>query len=117
MLLGCGDHHPSEFKPFRTEGACAQDDTCSDCTPEGLAIFLLVVEEGVFLGANGWSAAFERPLGQPNGPARNITASDGRVVGLSRSFASGTSVHYNLSCVNSPPRLQGYNCSRIDWAA
>ena len=39
VYLGCGDHHPSDGKPFRS--AC-DDDLCSDCTPEGIALYLLV---------------------------------------------------------------------------
>ena len=60
--------------------------------------------------------AFDKPLGAPLGPALNVTDEDGQVVALTRTFASGTSVWYNLSCVNSPPKQEGYGCSRIDWA-
>ena len=49
------------------------------------------------------------------GPAKNETDANGAVVGLSRSFESGTHVTYNLSCVNSPPRQEGYGCSTITW--
>eukprot|EP00662_Eupelagonemidae_sp_cell21_P024608 gene24608-27378_t len=83
VYLGCGDHNPSGGKPFHH--SCA-DDLCTDCTPEGIAIFLLVVEEGVFLGSNGWDPAFDRPLGAPLGPAANVTDHAGVVVGLTRSF-------------------------------
>ena len=103
VYVGCGDHHPSENKPVPP---CEQD-LCTDCTPDGIAIFLLLVEEGVFLGANGWDPAFDRPLGEPKGPASNVTGAGGEVVGLERSFASGTVVYYNLT----------NNSATIDWAA
>ena len=112
VLLGCGDHHPSDGQPFAH--AC-EDDLCTDCTPEGIAIFLLVAETGVLLGSNGWSPVFERPLGQPTGPPVNVTNDRGEVVGLQRSFASGTKVYYNLTCVNAPVRQSGHGCSRIEW--
>lgn len=99
-------------KPFKHN---CTDDLCTDCTPEGIGIYLLVVEEGVFLGGNGWDPVFDKPLGQPLGPAKNETDASGAVVGLSRSFESGTHVHYNLSCSNSPPRQEGYGCSTITW--
>ena len=35
--------------------------------------------------------------GAPNGPATNVTGSDGGVVGMRRSFASGTKVYFNLT--------------------
>jgi hypothetical protein len=112
VYIGCGDHHPSDGKPFTHT---CEDDLCTDCTPEGLAIYLLIAETGVILGSNGWDDAFERPLGQPLGPPTNVTDSTGAVVALTRKFASGTSVWYNLTCVNSPPKQAGYNCSRIEW--
>lgn len=72
----------------------------------------------VILGSNGWDDAFEKPLGQPLGPPTNVTDSTtGRVVALTRKFASGTSVWYNLTCVNSPAKQAGYNCSRIEWGS
>jgi hypothetical protein len=46
-----------------------------------------------------------------------VTDSVGEVVALTRKFASGTTVWYNLSCVNSPPKQEGYGCSHIDWAS
>ena len=113
VYVGCGDHNPSEGKPFRHN---CTDDLCTDCTPEGIAIFLLIVEEGVFLGTDGWDPAFDKPLGAPLGPALNVTDEGGEVVALTRKFASVTSVFYNLSCVNSPAKQEGYGCSRIDWA-
>ena len=44
VYIGCGDHNPSEGKPFKHN---CTDDLCTDCTPQGIAIFLLLVEEGV----------------------------------------------------------------------
>jgi hypothetical protein len=41
----------------------------SKCSNDTLARFLLVVEKGCFLGTNGWDQAYERPLGDPLGPA------------------------------------------------
>jgi len=112
VYVGCGDHHPSDGKPFTHT---CEDDLCTDCTPEGLAIYLLIAERGVILGSNGWSTAFEQPLGEPLGPALNVTNSSGAVIALTRTFASGTSVRYDLTCVNSPPKQEGYNCSSIVW--
>jgi len=112
IYIGCGDHHPSDNKPFKHT---CDDDLCTDCTPEGLAIYLLIAETGVILGSNGWDEAFEKPLGQPLSPAMNVTDSTGAVVALTRTYASGTKVRYNMTCVNSPPKQDGYNCSHIEW--
>ena len=62
------------------------NDTSSQCSNEEVAMFLLVVEERVFFGCNGWSDDFAKPLGNPLG---NATKS-GHV--WSRKFISGTSV-------------------------
>lgn len=144
VYIGCGDHNPSEGKPFKH--TCA-DDLCTDCTPQGIAIFLLLVEEGVcefqpppglasspagrrapmpprcalqfvvqlmmpfvcvpvVLGTNGWDPAFEKSLGAPLGPAVNVTNNVGELVGLTREFASGTRVAFNLS----------NNSAVVEWA-
>ena len=93
IWLGCSDHMN---KPPRKGQPPDPDDLSTDCAPEALPLFLLVVEPGVFLGANGWDPAFDRPLGHPHGPAQNIT--DGQtVVGLTRSFTGGARVVWNLT--------------------
>ena len=72
----------------------------------------------VLCSGNGWHEDFDKPLGLPVGRATNVTdPQTGEVVGLTRSFASGTVVHYNLTCSNTPARQEGYNCSRIDWGS
>ena len=76
------------------------------CTPDDVMLFLLVVEEGMVLGCNGWGAAHRTPeaagaaippswwvsrLGNPLGPpalARGV---------VSRSFDSGVRVRYDLA--------------------
>eukprot|EP00117_Sycon_ciliatum_P045242 scpid73696/ scgid32539/ len=65
------------------------NDTSSQCTEKDVAMFLLVVEEGMFLGTNGWSDEFSNPLGNPLGNATEA----GKV--WSRKFSSGTSVTYD----------------------
>lgn len=62
MLLfwvGCGDHSNNahyvskELDPY---------DLATDCSVNHHAMFLMMVEEGVFLGANGWHADYDKPL-------------------------------------------------------
>ena len=67
------------------------NDTSSQCSTKDIAMFLLVVEERMFIGCNGWSHDFAKPLGNPLG---NATQS-GHV--WSRKFNSGTSVTLNES--------------------
>jgi len=55
----------------------------------GLAAFLMVMDNRVFLQCEDWLEEFAKPVGKPNGPA---TVS-GKV--YSRSFASGTSATWN----------------------
>eukprot|EP00038_Savillea_parva_P016780 m.18063 g.18063 ORF g.18063 m.18063 type:complete len:491 (-) comp3561_c0_seq1:59-1531(-) len=77
-----GDQHwttdPND--PASLQGQCV-----GDC----LARFLLLVEEGVFLGTNGWDETYELPLGNPLGPA---VYTDGSPATLHRNFSSGTYV-------------------------
>ena len=62
-----------------------------------IALFLLMVEEGMMIGANGWSEDYDKPLGKPLGPATNITGNSGSTTtGLERSFESGTKVTFDL---------------------
>ena len=76
VYVTSGDDHR------KTDG----NDTRSHCSEKDVAIFLLVLEERMFLGCNGWSDDFAKPLGNPLG---NATQS-GHV--WSRKFNSGTSV-------------------------
>lgn len=62
------------------------------CTKDTLARFLLVVEEGCFLGSNGWDADYERPLGVPLSAPVYTPAAGSRPATLHRNFTSGTSV-------------------------
>lgn len=64
----------------------------SKCTTDTLARFLLAVEKGCVLGANGWDPAYDRPLGDPLGTAVYTNASAGHPATLHRNFSSGTSV-------------------------
>ena len=50
IWLGCGDHGAPNAKQKPDD----PDDVMTDCDPSALPLFLLVVERGVFLGANGW---------------------------------------------------------------
>jgi hypothetical protein len=70
-------------------------NTTSQCTDEQLAKFMLVVEEGAFVGCNGNDARFDLPLGNPTGPAVEKPASH-----WTRSFSSGTQVWYDESTHN-----------------
>jgi len=63
--------------------------TESTCTQRDIILFLLAVEEGCILGCDGWDPQFEKPLGNPLGPA----TVEGDV--YTRKFASGTSVTWN----------------------
>lgn len=72
----------------------------SVCKKNTVAVFLLAVERGAVIGCNGWDEQFEKPLGDPLGPARV----EGDVV--SRNFTSGTWVSYNA----------GTNEANIHWA-
>ena len=59
MTVGCGDHSNNahyvskQLDPY---------DLATDCSVNHHAMFLLLVEEGVFLGANGWHADYDKPL-------------------------------------------------------
>ena len=65
------------------------------CSDSQLARFLLSVEPGCFLGTNGWSPDYERPLGDPLAPAAYSPAQGAsRPATLNRSFASGTYVTF-----------------------
>eukprot|EP00117_Sycon_ciliatum_P009433 scpid74275/ scgid11723/ len=81
IYLTCGDDHR------QSNGS----DTSSQCSDRQVAMFLLVLEEGMFLGANGWSDDFSKPLGNPLANATEV-----RKV-WSRKFSSGTSVTYHES--------------------
>ena len=78
-------------------------DVASVCTNDDIALFMLAVEPGAFLGCNGWDPQFGKPLGTPKGPM--VRNADGT---YSRSFQSGTTVSWD-------PRLEGAK-GRIHWA-
>lgn len=63
----------------------------SNCTGDCHARFLLAVEEGVMLGAEGWSDDYDRPLGDPLGPAKYVA---GTPATMTRAFSSGTKVKF-----------------------
>ena len=67
----------------------------SQCSSQCLARFLLGVERGCFLGTNGWDADYDRPLGDPLGPAKYTPASgSSSPATLVRKFTSGTYVKF-----------------------
>ena len=73
----------------------------SECDERFVAMFLLAVEEGAYLGCNGWSEDFARPLGAPLGKALSSAGS------MTRKFRSGTSVVWDLEA----------NTGVIHWAS
>jgi hypothetical protein len=93
IFIGCGDHSNNAHWHNSTADP---DDVDTDCSPNHLALFLLMVEEGMMIGANGWSEDYDKPLGNPLGPATNVTGPSGNTTALTRSFASGTKVTFDL---------------------
>ena len=63
----------------------------SSCTTDDIAMFLLGVEKGAFLGCNGWDDQFDKPLGNPLGPAVQKNNQ------MERHFKSGTYVTWDLT--------------------
>eukprot|EP01052_Picozoa_sp_SAG31_P004614 SAG31_NODE_192_length_20788_cov_8.938083_16_plen_280_part_00 len=51
IYIGCGDHSNNAHY---VSNELDPDDLMTDCSLNHHALFLLLVEEGVFLGANGW---------------------------------------------------------------
>lgn len=80
------------------DGDCTS--TKSSCTEDEIAMFLLGVEEGVFLGCNGWDENFSKPLGTPLGPATQKNKI------IERHFKSGTYVTWDLTS----------NKGKVTWA-
>eukprot|EP01052_Picozoa_sp_SAG31_P007693 SAG31_NODE_371_length_16628_cov_3.741943_1_plen_391_part_00 len=62
----------------------------SECESRFVAMFLLAVEEGAFIGCNGWHADFAKPLGAPTTKA----LSNGTM--MTRTFSSGTRVVWDV---------------------
>ena len=89
-----GDH--SNYAHWHNQTA-DPDDVMTDCSPNHIALFLLLVEPGVYIGANGWDPVYEKRLGNPVGPLSNMTDGNGNVVGLTRAFESGTNVTWDLA--------------------
>jgi len=73
------------------------DSLKSACDDQVLGRFLLAVEPGCFLGTNGWNSAYERPLGNPHGPAVYTAGSPST---LHRNFSSGTYVVFTYKGKN-----------------
>ena len=70
---------------MRVRCACVAPSCSSSLLDaDHIALFLLMVEEGMMLGANGWSEDYDKPLGKPLGPATNITGSSGNTTGAWR---------------------------------
>merc|ERR1712039_249139 len=66
-VLGNGYKYLVIQRRFSTPTRADQEtSTCSDFL---IASFLLALEEGCFLACYGWSSDFDRPLGDPEGPA------------------------------------------------
>ena len=93
IFIGCGDHSNNAHWHNSTADP---DDVDTDCSPNHIALFMLMVEEGMMIGANGWSEDYDKPLGNPLGPATNVTGPTGSTTALTRSFASGTKVTFDL---------------------
>ena len=67
------------------------------CDDQCLGRFLLAVEEGVFLGTNGWDEQYYYPLGNPLGDAVYTAASKKAPATLVRKFESGTYVVFTYA--------------------
>ena len=78
------------------------NDVGSKCSHQVVAAFMLALQPGCFLVCQGWDEMFAYPLGDPLGPA--ITA-DGV---MRRTFASGTSVEYDMSSEKANIRWAGH---------
>ena len=58
VVQGCGDHSNNAHYVSKQ---LDPDDVVSDCSLNHHAFFLLLVEPGVFLGANGWHEDYDKP--------------------------------------------------------
>ena len=58
LAQGCGDHSNNAHYVSKQ---LDPDDVVSDCSLNHHAFFLLLVEPGVFLGANGWHEDYDKP--------------------------------------------------------
>ena len=99
IFMGCGDHSNNAHWKCNGADPCPEDpdDLATDCSENHHALFLLLVEEGVFLGANGWHTDYDKPLGAPLGPAYNATdPSNSTRRLLMRKFASGAKIIWDL---------------------
>jgi hypothetical protein len=77
----------------------------SACSDDDVAIFMLAVEPGAFIGCNGWDAQnFGKPLGAPLGPYRRFANGT-----YFREFKSGTTVAWD-------PSAEKGGRARIQWA-
>lgn len=90
----------------------------SACNSNCLGRFLLAVEEGVFLGTNGWDEQYYYPLGNPLGDAvfTPATSKDDAAATLVRHFESGTYVVFTYNkngTADGSERMDGH--SVIYW--
>ena len=91
-----GDQH---WTTDPNDPATLQGNCVGDC----LARFLLGLEQGVILGADGWDESYDKPLGAPLGPAVFIDRTPSNPVAtLTRTFSSGTKVVFTYSNTTDP---------------
>jgi hypothetical protein len=102
VFIGCGDHSNNAHWFNKTADP---KDIRTDCSMDHVALFLIMIYEGMFIGGNGWDPAFDQPLGSPLTPAIPVHGANGNVTGFNRTFASGTFVYYDLAS----------GTGRIDW--
>jgi len=67
--IGCGDHSNNAHYVSKTADPF---DLATDCSVNHHAMFLLLVEEGVFLGSNGWHADYDKPLVRAYAATSNV---------------------------------------------
>lgn len=94
-VAACGDQH-------WTTDPNAPESLQAQCVGSCHARFLLAVEEGAFLGSNGWDKSYDYPLGDPAGPAEYTEAfvNDAGVTNpatLTRNFSTGTYVVFTYN--------------------
>eukprot|EP00040_Diaphanoeca_grandis_P030592 m.181039 g.181039 ORF g.181039 m.181039 type:complete len:480 (+) comp32048_c0_seq1:128-1567(+) len=95
VYVSCTDDQKWHINPQNPTSLLSQ---CDDLV---LARFLLAVEKGAILGTNGWDEAYDRPLGDPLGPAtytaRVDDAGTAAPAMLHRNFSSGTYVVFTYN--------------------
>jgi hypothetical protein len=103
-----GDQHWTNDPnlPTSLQGSCV-----GDC----LARFLLGVETGVILGTDGWDPEYEKPLGDPLGPAVFTAKRVGSNATLTRSFKSGTKVVFTYDGTVDPESGEMTGTGEVWW--